>query len=90
MKYCRDKVWIGNHPLAKMTQPIPEDIDAEEEVADADEFYPEEAEPLIRRKDLSEEQKAKKMAKAIDPYVSQYTEHKVGGVRETVLRFSFL
>jgi len=78
MKYCRDKVWIGNHPLAQMTNPIPEDID-DEDVADDDEFYAEEAEPLIRRKDLSEQQKAEKMAKAIDPYVGQYTEHKLGG-----------
>lgn len=24
-RHCRQKVWIGNHPLAKLTKPIPED-----------------------------------------------------------------
>jgi len=76
-KFCREKVWIGNHRLApKMTKPIPEDIPAkpvEPEVA------PEEFEPLIKPRQRTDEEKAKAMGKMMNPMLGQYTDHKLGG-----------
>lgn len=75
-KYCRDNVWVGNHPLAKMTRPIPEMMP---EVPQKYAFDPELDEALIKPKKLTEEEKAKAMGRMMNPFVGEYTEHKVGG-----------
>jgi len=71
--FCKQKVWVGDHPLApkmdKMTKPIPED----------EEVPLEEWEPLIKPKKKTKEDKAKAMGKMMNPMMGQYTDHKLGG-----------
>ena len=78
-KYCRDKVWVGNHPLAAMTKPIPEKLVPQKEI------LPEEAEPMFRRKPMTEQEKSRAMGKIMNPVVGQYTDQKNGGVSEDLV-----
>lgn len=75
-KFCREKVWVGDHPLAKMTRPIPEE---KVELPVRQEVNYEEAEPLIQPRKLTEEDRAKAMGRMMNPFVGQYTDQQVGG-----------
>jgi len=75
-KYCREKVWVGDHPLAAMTRPIPEDT---VDLPARQEINPEEAEPLLKPRVLSKDEKAKAMGKMMSPFVGDYMDNKVGG-----------